>query len=107
MTIKEIEEKLKEGQVNPQELAEMSDFLAGTSSSLMDRQLELQKQYADYFTTLRKNFQSDKAVLMDWQSSASGMEQLELETTQKKIKTLSQTIGRHLKVAHDQAYNRY
>jgi hypothetical protein len=106
MEIKTIAEELKIGQVEPGRLAEMSDWLAGTSSSLMDRQLELQVLYAEYFDVQREFHDSDKATDNAWKRNKAGLEQLQLETTQKKIKVLLQTIGRHLKVAHDQAYNR-
>ena len=41
MNLQQIEEELKTGQVNPQRLAEMRDWLAVESSSKMDRQDEL------------------------------------------------------------------
>lgn len=105
--IKEIEEKMRVGQVPPPDLAEYGDQLAGLSSSLMDEQLELQRKYAGYFENLREHVKSDKAVEMAWRRTENGVRELELEMIQRKIKTLSVAIGRHLKVAHDQAYNRY
>lgn len=107
MDISIIEQELKTGQVAPERLAQMSDYLAGTSSSLMDEELHIQNTYAEFFKIHRETVKSDKALLMLFRTTGIGKRQMEVETTQKKIKVLSQTIGRHLKVAHDQAYNRY
>lgn len=104
--LNEIQEALKVGQVTPGELAAMKDFLAGYSSSLMERQLQLQLQYASFFRLIREHKGSDKAVLMDWRNGDMGKEELTLEVTQKRIKTLMGAISSHLRVAHDEAYNR-
>lgn len=106
MNLETIEQELITGQVVPKRLVEFSDWLSATSSSLMDRQLELQLMYAEYFHAQREFHDSDKATDNAWKRNIAGNEQLKLETTQKKIKILLQTIGRHLRVNHAEAYNR-
>lgn len=107
MDILAIEKELKLGQVAPQKLAEMKDYLASYSSSLMDRQLELQIHYSDYFKAIRPNVKSDKAVKMEWLTTNNGREELEIETIQRKIKLLREAISSHLRVADNQARNLY
>lgn len=107
MDIKIIEEELKTGQVSPPRLAEMRDWLAGSCSSMMDRQLELQVLYADYFNFFRSDNKSDKSTSLKWEVKAEGKEQLQLETTQKKIKVLLQAISSHLRVHENMARNIY
>lgn len=107
MNIKIIEEELKTGQVNPPRLAEMKDYLAVVSSEFMDRQLQLQLEYADWFSTNRDNYKSDKAARLGWQAIHQGREELTLETRQKRIKVLREAISSHLRVASDSARNMY
>jgi hypothetical protein len=107
MTIQEIEEILKIGQCPPTWLAEAKDWLASESSTLMDRQLELQIKFAEYFKEMREKFQSDNAVRMTWVTEPLGIEQISLETQQRKIKVLREAISSHLRVASDQARNLY
>lgn len=107
MDIIAIEKELKLGQVAPHKLAEMKDWLAGYSSSLMDKQLELQLNYAQYFEVVRETVKSDKAVKMEWLRTNEGKQEAELETIQKKIKLLREAISSHLRVADNQARNLY
>lgn len=107
MDIKTIEEDLKTGQVPPPKLAEYRDWLSGTSSSMMDRQLELQIKYAENYKRIRELVDSDKAALMFWQDSQEGKEEMCLDTMQKKIKVLLQAISSHLRVHENMARNIY
>lgn len=107
MDIPTIIENLKVGQNSPAWLAEAKDWLAGHSSSLMDRQIELQKIYASYFILERTEVKSDRAVLMLWRTSISGQEELNLENEQRKIKVLREAISSHLRVHDNQARNLY
>lgn len=107
MNIEQIQQDLKTGQLSPPQLAEYKDWLSAESASDMDRQLELQLLFTDFFTAKRAEYKSDKAVQMAWQATPEGREQLLLETKQKKMKVLIQTISSHLRVAHDQALNLY
>lgn len=106
MNLETIESEMRTGQVPPQRLAEMKDWLAAESSSLMDRQLELQLRYADFYE-VHKPETTDKGVLQKWRRTAQGMEELTLETRQKKIKNLREAISSHLRVADNQARNLY
>lgn len=107
MNIELIEERLKIGQVSPDELAKMKDWLAVESSSLMDRQDQLIDLYADYFHAQREFHKSDKACDNAWNIREEGREQRKLETYQKRIKVLREAISSHLRVAHDQTYNNH
>ena len=107
MNIDEITQELKTGQVNPPRLAEMKDWLAGESSTIMDRQLELQQDYARFYSLKREGVKSDKAVKMLWQALPDGIEEMILETRQKKIKVLREAISSHLRVAEGVARNMY
>lgn len=105
-TLQDIEKELATGQIPPHRLAEFKDWLAAESSTLMDRQLELQLRYADFYE-VHKPDKTDKGVLQSWLRTAQGMEGLTLETRQKKIKVLREAISSHLRVASDQAHNLY
>lgn len=105
MNLEIITKELSVGQVAPERLAQMKDYLAAFSASLMDRQLELQLEFAGWFQTNRERFKSDKAAQLEWETSDRGVEQLTLETRQKKIKVLREAISSHLRVASDQARN--
>lgn len=107
MNLEIVESNLKDGQVPPHKLAIMKDWLAGYSSSLMDRQLALQLNYATYFKLNREKVKSDKALKMEWLNTESGKEESELEVIQKKIKLLREAISSHLRVADNQARNLY
>ena len=107
MNLETIEKELKTGQASPHRLAEMKDWLAGESSSMMDRQLELTMLYAKYFNDIRGEYKSDKAVRMAWIGGEWGKEEMELETRQRKIKVLREAISSHIRVASDEARNLY
>jgi len=107
MTIKEIQEQLKVGQVSPPQLAEMKDYLASISSEFLDRQLELHKEYADYFSINRSSHKSDNGCKLAFNRTDSGKLQLELDNTQRKIKVLREAISSHIRVYSDAARNMY
>lgn len=107
MNIETIESELSTGQIPPQRLAEMKDWLSAQSSRLMDRQLELQMYYAYFYNSVRTDHKSDKSVLMAWRAKDEGKEEMKLEVTQKKIKTLREAVSSHLRVHSDQARNMY
>ncbi|HYF04602.1 MAG TPA: hypothetical protein VEA59_00355 [Patescibacteria group bacterium] len=107
MDIQQIEQELKTGQVSPPRLAEMKDYLAAESSTIMDRQLELHMLYAKWFQNHRGLHKSDKSAYLAWCADELGKEELILETRQKKIKVLREAISSHLRVASDAARNMY
>ena len=106
MNLEIIETELRTGQVPPPRLAEMKDWLASESSTLMDRQLELQIAYANFYEICKPN-NTDKGVLQAWRRTGQGLEDLKLDTAQKKIKVLREAISSHLRVAESQARNLY
>lgn len=106
MTIEIIETELKVGQVSPHRLVEFSDWLSAHSSSIMDRTEELIQASIAYFNEHRSEFKSDKATEASFSATTMGTELRIAETTQKRITMLLRAIGRHLKVAELEAYNR-
>ena len=107
MTINDIEKELEIGQVNPHRLSEFRDWLSAQSSAMMDRQLELQLIYSQFFYDNRPKWKSDKALLMEWRITKAGSEELELEISQKKITILLRAIASHLSVLNNSARNLY
>lgn len=105
MNLDNIEKELAQGQVSPPRLAEMRDWMAAYSSSLMDRQDQLVDLYADWFHLNRPNYKSDKACDNAWDRTEAGKEQRRLETLQKRLKLLIAAVASHVRIASDQARN--
>ncbi len=107
MTLEEIEQEIEGGQVAPPRLAEINDYLAAQASSKADRQLWIQKEYAKYYQHTRELVKSDKAVEMNWRNNILGLEEMDLETYQRRIKSLKGAIRDHLRVHENMARNLY
>jgi hypothetical protein len=88
-------------------LADAKDWLAGTSATLMDEQLQIQLAYSQYFLMHRNEYKSDNALRQSWYALPAGKRQLEIETEQRRIKVLREAISSHLRVASDAARNLY
>ena len=105
--IKEIEQELRIGQINPHRLAEIRSQLSAEYSYMAGILEEILATKAVKWLTMRQDQKSDKSTDLHWDALPEGIQEMRCRMELKRCEKLIGGIKSLLDVAEGQARNKY
>ncbi len=105
MTIDELGEKMKSGNLMPAECAEYVVSLTGWYATYSGRKEILEGLSVDFFNKKRQDYKSDKACERAWDFTTEGRELVSLNLKLKKIEKMISAFKTLLRLKESEAKN--
>lgn len=105
--IQTVEDRLRQGNLSPEECATFRAKLSGEYSFWAGIQEDIVVRRAKTWATMRLNHKSDKATDREWEATEDGINEVGIEIKLKRIDKMMSGLSSLLRLAEGQARNQF
>ena len=107
MTLEEIQEQMREGQLTPHQMSEFKTRLAGEYSHFSEQLEDVLLKKPSVWMEMRKSLKSDTSTDRAWDGTEMGLIEMKLRLRCKRIEKLISALSSALRVKEGEARNEY